>query len=153
MKIKNKKSQEEMVGFVLIIVLVAVIALVFLAMSARKPVESYENYKVQSFLDSAMHYSIDCNGEISIRELIKACYNVEMCGEKEACEVLKLEVNSMLDESFKAGKYKAYILNMNVENETILNVENGNCTGSKQGAFSIVNTISGNINVELEVCY
>ena len=48
----SKKAQEEMIGFVLIIVLVAVIALVFLAISIRKPAEIRDKKEIQNFLYS-----------------------------------------------------------------------------------------------------
>ena len=49
MKSKDKLGQEEMIGFVLIIILVAIIILVFLSFSLKKPVkDNVESYEVES---------------------------------------------------------------------------------------------------------
>jgi len=69
----NRKGQEEIVGFALIIIIVAVILLVFLAFSLNKPEkEDLENYVVKGFLDATLAYTSECRDErnfefISIR--------------------------------------------------------------------------------------
>src|SRR3989338_7985995 len=56
-----KRSQEEMVGFALIIILVSIILLVFLAFSLSKSkTESTESYEVNSFLQSTLQYTTAC---------------------------------------------------------------------------------------------
>jgi len=52
--IKDKKAQEEMVGFVLIVVLVAIIAVIFLGITLRKPSNKIgqESERLSSFLSA-----------------------------------------------------------------------------------------------------
>jgi len=57
----NKKAQEEMVGFALIIIVVAVILLVFLSIGLRKDGrEDVESYEVASFIQSLLQYHTSC---------------------------------------------------------------------------------------------
>jgi len=59
----NKKSQEEMVGFVMVVALVAVIFLVFLGIMMRKPGAEEDRTRVDEvslFLDAMLEYSTDC---------------------------------------------------------------------------------------------
>lgn len=154
-----KRSQEEMVGFVLIVVLVTIIALVFLAISLRQAPASLDNKEITSFMQSAMRYSSDCYPSKEIRydlkDLIKACYNDERClNGTLACDMLNKTAAGIMRESWKVGNetpvksytFKAYKKEMN---ETIIRLKDGNCTGSISGS-SI--SISNGIEVELEIC-
>ncbi|MFA6023270.1 MAG: hypothetical protein WC781_04235 [Candidatus Pacearchaeota archaeon] len=107
MKIINKKAQEEMVGFVLIIVLVAVIAVVFLGISIRKPsnIVAQQSEAVDSFIKSVAVYTTDCEDPASyyqsIENLILDCYNGRRCSdEREACNVLQLDLANILNSSY-----------------------------------------------------
>ena len=59
--LKNKKSQEEIVGFVVVIVLIAVIALVFLGLSLTKKQEPIESRQVSNLLGAMLQYTTDCS--------------------------------------------------------------------------------------------
>ena len=78
MKNKNKRAQEEMVGFALILILVAVIFLVFLVFYIKKPLsESIEDPEITSFIQAIMQYTTKCeyNSEnITLRNLIFKFY-------------------------------------------------------------------------------
>jgi len=154
----GKKSQEEMVGFVLIVVLVTIIALVFLAISIRKPQAKLESFEVSSFVQSMMKYSSSCYSSVErrydIKDLIKACLNREKClDEKESCDVLNETLSGILEQSFKPGaknpvksySFKAYDNN----NRTIINLKHGICTGASSGTSLLV---SSSIKAELEIC-
>ena len=58
----NKKGQEEIVGFVLVIVLVAVIFLIFVGIFVRQDSNStrQESIEVYQFLDSFMQQTSEC---------------------------------------------------------------------------------------------
>jgi hypothetical protein len=60
---KSRKAQEEMVGFVLIMLIVAVIFLVFLTIFVRRGITNtdVESLEVSHFLDSILEYTTDCS--------------------------------------------------------------------------------------------
>ena len=80
---KSTRSQEEMVGFILIVVLVSVIGVILLVISLRKPVERIESNEITAFLEASMHYTTSCqpNPErvYDFQGLIIACRNNENC--------------------------------------------------------------------------
>lgn len=159
--VKSKHSQEEMVGFVLIIILVAIIALVFLAINLRKAPQIQDSKEVNSLIQSILKYSTDCysSSEIrsSIRELVTSCANNENCvDEKPACDVLNSTLWNILTSSLTPGPEKlnkAYILKVFDEtNHTILSLKEGICTGSKVGSYELVSSTSGVIEINLDIC-
>lgn len=139
----SRKAQEEMIGFALIIILVAVIMLVFLGFSLRtEQKENVESYEVESFLQSMLQYTTQCENNIeklSVRKLIFSCLNREQClNEEDSCLVLETELDNMLKESWKIGEerpVKGYELNIITEqNEAILNLKQGEITEGSKGS-------------------
>ena len=176
---KAKKSQHEIVGFVLIIIIVSVIGLIFLSFSIGRG-ERVEKTSVElsDFLQASLYYTTECgeNGNYKdLQGLIKSCYKEDDCfGSVDACDVLNKTLSKLVRESFQVSdvsKNKAYELRIyyNVrkgtevpltsqpssDSEEILFIEEGvfeNC-GSKAGASQAIFMNSGNINVELNFCY
>lgn len=106
MKRTRKKAQEEMVGFVLIVVLVAVIGVVILGISLRKQDTTavQESEELNSFLSSISHFTTDCQtSELKYRtvgNLIVDCYEAEQCLDgKLTCKVLEDTLKNLLDHS------------------------------------------------------
>lgn len=104
--IKNKRAQEEIVGFALIIIMVAVILVVLLGFylkSTKK--QSVQSYEADSFLQSALQFTTDCSDNresLSIQKVILKCVSRERCDdERDACAVLDSTLNSILAESWK----------------------------------------------------
>jgi len=145
-KMINKKAQEEMVGFVLIIILVSVILLVFLGFSLRSPQkEAVESYEVDSFIQGFLQYTTDCADSyepnyFSVQDLIFECNSEEVClNGRESCDVLSSTLSGIVEESWKTGEerpVKGYELRI-VSNEikNILLIEEGNLTGNSKGGF------------------
>lgn len=78
---KTKKSQHEIAGFVLIVVLVTIIGLVFLMIFAnRGGTGKRDSIEISNLLEASMYYTTDCaisyipNYE-NLQDLIKTCYN------------------------------------------------------------------------------
>ena len=154
--IKSKRSQEEIVGFVLIIVLVVVISLIFLAISLKKPQERLENSELETFVQSSLKYTTICyespEKRQNIKELIVNCNSGGKClNNRTACSVLNETVSDMMKKSWKVGtSVKSYNLKIySALNKTILEVKDGNCTGTKIGARVM---ILGGIREEFEIC-
>jgi len=171
MKTQNKKAQHEMVGFVLIIIIVSIIGLVFLSFAIGKG-ESVKKTSVEisDFLQSSLYYTTPCaSGYVpnyeDLQGLIKSCYRNKKCfNEEMACDVLEESFSEIVSESFQvseAGKNKAYELNIYYrdlyikEDEEILVISDGNFANcsSSAGSSQAIFMDSGNINVELEMCY
>ena len=111
LKMKNKKAQEEMIGFGLIIIIVAVIVLVFLAVSLNKSKEEdLGPNEVNSFIQATLSYTTSCaenpGDYYSIQKLITECVNYEsLClDERRTCDVLNSTLKEILDESWKINE-------------------------------------------------
>lgn len=171
MKIGTRKTQQEIVGFVLIVVIVVIIGLFLLVYYLRQPVAEYKSPNVQNFLQASMLYTTECSISIeplNIEYLTKSCYKNEKClNEKMACEVLNDTLSTLLHESWLVSSEKpvnAYSLIVyyvetdketleEVNRQDILELKEGNCTGSKAGAERLISSSPGNIVVNLEICY
>ncbi|MFH1307918.1 MAG: hypothetical protein ABIH72_03630 [archaeon] len=160
-----KRSQEEMIGFVLIIVIVSIVALIFLGMSIRKDVKISESEKIDKFLDSALMYTTACAvgfepQYLSIEKLIKKCYDGEEClGDRDSCDVLEEEFSSILEETWLIGPdvptkyYEVYIYYREDQFEyPLVSIEQGNCSGNILGASGIIHKSPGDIITDMQVC-
>lgn len=154
---KLKKAQEEMIGFVLIIVLVAIIALVFLSISLRKAPLTQESQEINNFLQSSLKVSSSCS-DLSIQDLISSCYNNENCENASSCDILNSSFASILESSFLIGKearVKSYKLSIDIENQSLnlLTLQKGISTQSIQGSYVLIPVSQENIKVKLELSY
>ncbi|MBU4087045.1 MAG: hypothetical protein KKB21_05720 [Nanoarchaeota archaeon] len=159
---QNKKGQEEIIGFVLIVLLVSVIAVVFLAINIRKPSEKLPSAEIESFLQSSMRYSTSClissERRYSLKDVIVSCAgNNEKClNNMTACDTLNYTADKLLREGFKpcpdcptnAYRLKIY----GTSNRTIINLREGNCSGTITTSLLSLPTYSDKVKIELEVC-
>ena len=135
--LQNKKAQEEMIGFAIIIVLVSVILLAFLGFSlSHSSSEKVSSYEVENFLYSSLQYTTTCNdynGNLTVQDLIFDCYDENNCLNGEySCDVLNETLKGILEVSWPIYEYKGYMLNIWEENNTkiIFELENGNVSRS-----------------------
>lgn len=168
--LNSKRSQQETVGFVLIIIIVTIAGLIFLGLSINKgETIKKTSAEVSDFLQSSMYYTTNCTTTFipqykDMQDLIKSCYRNEKClNEKMACLVLDETFKEIIKKSFlvsEESKNKAYQGNIyfSVEespNQEILNISEGkfgNCS-STAGASQSIFMDSGQINIDLEICY
>jgi hypothetical protein len=131
---KNKKGQEEMVGFTVIIILVAVIILVFLgfALQNRGESKAIESYEIESFLQSVIQYTTEYNLQhIYMQELIKECDIYD-----EGCTELNNELENILEKSWnveEGSKIRGYKLIIYTKDREIINIKKGNETQTFRG--------------------
>ena len=163
---KDRKAQEEMVGFVLIMVIVAVVFLVILGIMIRKPAGSEKESKdIYQFMESMMEYTTDCaiNNEIDYEKiggLLKECHsNHSTClNGKGICDVLNDSSFKIIEKSWNVGSYyKGFIFNSTyIENnrtvEGVLSLQRGNCTSFK-GAEYLSPDYPGSIVSTLKICF
>ena len=105
MRTKSKKAQEEIVGFVLIILVVSVILLVFLGIFLRKDTGKTGNVEVSQFLDSMSETTTECslNGGysyIKYSELVVSCNEGKICSSGKACDILKNVTKNLIESSW-----------------------------------------------------
>ena len=169
---KSKKAQEEIVGFVLIMVIVAVIMLIFLGLTIRKgsfDTEARDSIEIYQFLESSMEYTTDCEIRFvsdfsALGELCEECYTGNNCLNGEnSCEALDNTLTQIFDSSWNVGPeslIKGYIFTSsyktNLSQQTgqeIISLEKGECKGSRGGSTYIVPAFPGRIENRLDLCY
>lgn len=158
---KMKKGQEEMVGFVLIIILVSVIILGFLGLLLRTPrTEAIASYKIENFLQAILQYTSNCQdnlGFLPVENLIVECREETICLDgKSSCEVLNDTLKGIIAKSWAVGEanpIKGYELNITVEEEGMLMLKQGNKTGSYRGASQTFERKSNNYKVYFKAYY
>ncbi|PIN94658.1 hypothetical protein COU53_02650 [Candidatus Pacearchaeota archaeon CG10_big_fil_rev_8_21_14_0_10_30_48] len=173
----NKKAQEEMVGFVLIVVIVAIIAVIFLGISLRNSGGDVgdESEKIGSFIDVVSQTTTKCEIPTAhfqdVGNLISKCSQGKLCdgcdGEtcgttKSACEVLKNTLTEAMKSSYvvSEGSYvKYYNLTLYYELDNELLIEpiimgpQDNCLGDLLFNERPVYSGGEKIKLSLEVCF
>ena len=141
---KNKKAQEEIVGFAIIVIIVSLIILFFLvfSLSGKSKTESYE---AESFLQSLLQHTSSCQISskfLDVQDLITACYNAQACGSGEdACSALNETVMPLIEKSWPIGPdfpAKGYKISAFSGEEQIFSIEEGNLTGSYKSGQQLI---------------
>lgn len=134
---KNKRSQEEIIGLVVIIALVVVVAVIFLGISLRKTTTLKTSSEISNFLVAAKVITTDCTNSperaYTLEDLIDACAKQESClDNRDACGVLNKTFTEIIEAGFilKEGKYKGYESTIFVNNQTLVKIKRGNETNS-----------------------
>src|SRR3989338_911006 len=138
---RMRKGQEEVVGFVLIVVLVVVVFLLFLGLSLRKEsAPSVSSQEIYQFLESSLAVSSSCaiqygGARVSMSELLSLCKEKRRClNGKLACEVAAMEIGELLGASWvitPGSRFSGYAfegVSVNAGNdERFIKVEKGVC--------------------------
>jgi len=175
----SKKSQHEIMGFVLIVVIVTVIGLIFLVITFGKTTSiKHDSIEISNLLESSMHYTTDCAVNYipqykDGQDLVKSCYNEQIgnylnCLDgRNVCEALETTMSSLIQDSLAVGEdtpNKAFNFIIyfqprgeSLPNEEILSLKEGlfqNCSSITAGShlIDVTFTNSGTIFLELEVC-
>lgn len=161
-----KRGQEEIVGFVLIIVLVAIALVIFIGISFRNSgSERLESTDVYQFIASSMEITSDCALATSedyaqVKDLFRACQAGKTCYDgKDSCGHLKEILGQVIDKSWNVqdqGSIASYNwLSEYVIGDTrekLLEIKRGNCTGSSYGSSYPIPAQAGRIDNSLVVC-
>lgn len=166
---RGKKGQEEMVGFVLIVVLVAIIFLVFIGINVRKAGKEdiTQSTEVSQFLDSVMMFTTGCATAYepaysNVGELILDCRENKQCTNGEsACDYLKKTIDELInsDPKFQIGqdrpvkgyKFTSGTLNGNITSGDIVSINKGNCTSVLSRSADYLTP--GGVSTTLKLCY
>ena len=163
----NKKAQQEMVGFVLIVVIV-IIGLFVLLLYAIGRDSTIEDDITNNMLSAIMKTSSECayiderNLE-TIRDLFRGCYDNRMCSNinEMSCDVLERTLEEILDEIMLLepfiSAYQIYYVHtdsLGIESDYLLNIRKGECEGNIYGSepLSIRITTDESLIVQLRIC-
>ncbi|MEK6855138.1 MAG: hypothetical protein AABX73_02865 [Nanoarchaeota archaeon] len=107
----RKKAQEEIVGFVLIILVVSIALFILISLFLRQSNSSdkVESADASQFLDTLIEYTTECttNGYsyLELDELIEKCRTNTLCFNNEnSCGVLKRTLDDIMEKSWQVGK-------------------------------------------------
>jgi len=166
---KNKKGQEEVFGFVIIVLIVIIMGVVFFAFSLRRPSQAIDAKKpeLSDLIQAMLSYTTECKigvSEQNIRELIRECYNnpLKICGNgnngnEQVCSVLNTNLETMLDQflgkDIAQADVHGYVLNIS-NAQQITNIENGQLEGNYFGSSVPIPTLHGeDVIVKLRFYY
>lgn len=160
MKVGNK-AQQEIVGFVLIVILVMIGLMVFLVISVRDSGDEGESVGVSNMLDVLMRATSDCAIVYEpdydrFEDLFKSCYKEASCANLNvsACEYLNESLRDVVSSMVESdASVEAWEVGFSVrEGEGILKWSEGNCTGRITGAQRSVMSGGTSLLVRLRVC-
>lgn len=148
-----KKSQQEIIGFVFVILLVVIIGILFLVLTLRQPSQTVEreNFKVNNLLNGILYYTTNCEQK-NVQELIIACSKGEImsnCGEEESCEIVRGNISNILEHSLQGD----YVFTAEVGGIDLFEprIEKGICPGRKV-ALSAISILPRGISIKLLSC-
>jgi len=165
---REKKAQEEIVGFIAIVLIISIVLVIFLAIMLRNnSPELKESKEIYQFLDSSFHYTTSCAisyepNYLTLSELIEECKEgLSTClNEQDPCANAQKTIKSILEASFPASQNNAIkgyefnsIYTLSEEKKDILNIKEGNCSRSSKGAEILTSSTPGTISSSLKLCY
>jgi len=158
-KMKNKKAQEEMVGFGFIVIIVAVVLIVFLSIAFNNSDnDTLDSFKVESFLQATLAQTTDCNNGIkylTIKELIFACSKPTICQDgRISCNVLNEYLGDISELSWNTQSGSStlgYKLNITKNGEPLIEgFYVGNMTRTYLGASQEITKSGDNFLIEFK---
>jgi len=158
---KDKEGQEEMVGFILIMIIVAVILVVLLSFSLNKSgKETVESYEVNSFIQSILQYTTDCSNDLeylSVQKLIFNCYDSGKClDERNSCSVLNSTLKDIVSKSWKVGAdrpIKGYEITILTGGAELVAIKEGNITKNYEGSMQDFSRKGEEYEISLKIYY
>lgn len=160
-RILSKRSQEEMVGFGIIIGIVSIIIIVFISIMLSSPSkENLESYEAESFIQSILQYTTNCSDNLerlTIQKLMFDCAEKKKClDDRSACEVLEKDLAGISRESWHIGEgslVKGYSLEILNNGANLINVSEGNLTGNSRGSFQDFSKSGKTIEIRFSAYY
>jgi hypothetical protein len=159
----NKKAQEEIVGFAMIIIIVSVVLLVFLSISLKNNErETVQNYEIESFIQALLQHTSECRKSdnieyLSIQRLIFSCNSKEKCLDgKDSCEVLEKTLKEIFDEYWRFGDerpIKGRKMEIFSEGKELLLIQEGNVTSNSKGAVQEFFRSGSEVVINFEIYY
>ena len=172
MKKLNNKAQQEIVGFILIILIVVIIGIIFLGIYLRKdkPIVK-DDAEISNFLIASGRYTSECYKDNepnyrSLEDLAVDCYqgNTKItCPVGNSCSVLNSTYSFFIQKLWPSGNDRPikqttltlfYEQNSSATKSKFLVINKGNssmCTTFKSGS-NLISLDEGHIVAQLEIC-
>ena len=158
---KNKRGQEEMVGFAVIVIMVSIVILVFLGLSMNKSeADLVESYELESFVQSVLQYHTSCYYNwkyVDVKDLIFRCSNKQICEDDvDPCIELNNTLKEIVGESWKVEgdrPVKGYEMNIFSNGEELIFFDKGNITNNHKGTAQDFTKSGVSIKMLLKVYY
>ncbi len=158
----SKKSQMEILGLAVVIVLILLGFLLYLRFGMNGNNADFEEFAdpkmAASTLNAMLKTTVSCDSKkYSITELLQDCYNWKMvyCGGQDSCTFAENSLGIMLDTSLKQwGKGYWFLATAGTVNEITLH-EPISCTRlsrQRNPALQPIPIMSGILNVSLGIC-
>lgn len=155
----NKRAQEEIIGFGIILVIIAVIALIFIAISANKNESSDNDFEVSGFLNALMEKTTTCekNSDFTaVKDLIFECGSGGGTCEngEEYCDILEETIKNAMKDNWKFGEeevVKGYSILVYYEEGLIINETKGSSGTESRGAMQDYAKPGENAQIFLEI--
>jgi hypothetical protein len=157
----NKRGQQEIVGFVLIVVLVVVGLMVFLMISLRNSPVNEGSLEIGYMLDAIMKHTTECAivyepDYDDFEDLFKSCHQEKQCSNLgiSACDHLNDSLNVVVgDVMASESAASAYQLDFFVmEGGGLLQIIDGNCTGNINSAQRNIVSSSDSLIIRMTIC-
>jgi hypothetical protein len=160
----GKNGQQEIVGFVLIVVLVVIGLMVFLMISIRETPVEENSVAVGNLLDSIMKHTTECAPSFvpkydDYEALFKSYYNEKTCSNlnEPSKEYLKRELSNFLETLIKTeATVSAYQLDFVVKEDGgekgLMRIEEGECNGVVTSAQKTLISSSDTLIIRLSLC-
>lgn len=162
---KNKKAQQEIVGFVLIVVLVVVGLMVYLTISLRTTPENDNSLEVANALDALMKQTTDCAivyvpDYDDMQDLFKSAYQEERCSNLGVTAfdylnetILPKVLSDMMASESSITGYELRFYERE-SSQGLIRIIEGNCsTGQIKSAKRTLAAGSNRLDIVLKVCY
>lgn len=172
MRFLRKSGQQEIAGFVIIVVLVIIALMIFIVISLKQEVPEIRSETAGNVLSSVLSYTTECSVSPpyleSVRDLIKDCYKNQKCNNINVmvCTYLNETLAEMLPDLLinprVSGTINAYDLRVDwVNSEDETDIQNrlrqfrGSCNQSSSiitSAEDIIDVTDGTLNVKIRIC-
>ncbi|VVB82070.1 Uncharacterised protein [uncultured archaeon] len=160
---KNRRAQEEMVGFAVIVIIVGIILIVLLGFmigNKNNQQGNVESYEIESFIQASLQYSSSCGNELeflSVQQLINACDSGTIClDNQDSCDTLNQTIKGLIDSGWSVGNgsaIKGYQFKVMSEGNEKLIIQKGNETSNYKGGFQDFASGVDSYEVSLKVYY
>jgi hypothetical protein len=159
----TSKGQQEMVGFILIVVLVMIGLMVFLVISLRTSSDEVDSLEAGNMLGAIIMHTTGCAIPAvpyyeTFEDLFKSCYEGDDCvGSQSACEYLNETLRGVLEDLMASeATVNAYQFDFSVVDgdgqEGLLKISEEYCTGTVLGAQRKISAGSDDLIVRIKLC-
>lgn len=147
----KNKAQQEIVGFVLIVMIVVIGLVVYLGMSLRGGTENKGSLEVEAMLEALMQQTTECAITYvpdydNVRDLLQSAYKDDFCSniDESSRDYSEEFIGKVLNDSFASESTMAgyrFTLSVQYPDDTsqgVIIIESGNQTRTRKGASKII---------------